>query len=199
MPARTEIQLELIDAVGSKTQHTGDVFAFRLAQPIAVDGAVVVPAGATGEGEVIDAAPAGMGGRAGKLVLAARYLTVGGVRLPLQSFKVGSGAGKAYANESLVAGEVVGALVPGGAFVSLLITGGNVVYPAGLLATAKLATAVTLPPVPPAPAQATPAQATPAQATPAQATPAPITAASTPSAPPPPAANPTSTSTGSPS
>jgi len=148
IPARTEIELQLTEPVSSKTQRPGDTFGFRLAQPILVDGQVVIPAGAVGRGEVIDAAPPGFGGRAGKLVLAARYLMSGDTRLPLQSFNIGTGSGKSYANTALIVGEAVGVA-------GLLVTGGNIVYPADAPATAKLAAAVTIsPPVPPATALA---------------------------------------------
>jgi hypothetical protein len=134
------VTLALVDELSSKTQKAGDRFRIRLAAPIAVDGQIAVAAGAEGVGEVIDAAPGGMGGRGGKLVLAARYLETGAVRLPLQSFKIGVGSGKDYSTASLVTSEFVGPL-------ALAVHGGNVVWPAGSPATAKISTAVTLPAV----------------------------------------------------
>ena len=121
----------------------GDHFGLRLAEPIVIDGATLVAAGATGEGEVIDAKPGGIGGRPGRLVLAARYLDSGGVHMKLQSLKLGGG-GKdrsATAVGVVIAVGVLGALVQGG----------GVDYPAGTLASAKIASDVSLSP-PSAPA-----------------------------------------------
>jgi hypothetical protein len=134
------IELKLVERVSSKIQKTGDTFAFQLAEPIVVDGKVVALAGVSGGGEVIDAAPPGYGGRAAKLVLAARYLMVGDTRVPLQSLKIGTGSGRDYTAASWVASQAIGV---GG----LLVTGGNVDYPVGTLATAKIAVDITLTPV----------------------------------------------------
>ena len=136
--AGTVVALALVDDLSSKTQKPGDRFRLRLAAPITVDGHTVVAAGAAGVGEVIDAAPGGMGGRGGKLVLAARYLESNGQRLPLQSFKVGVGGGKDYSTESLITSEVVGPF-------ALAVHGGNVDWPAGTPATAKLSADVMAP------------------------------------------------------
>ena len=146
IPAGTAVALVLVDPLSSKTQKAGATFHIRLDQPITVDGQVAVAAGAEGVGEVIDAAPGGMGGRGGKLVLAARYLESGGVRLPLQSFKIGVGGGADRSNASLIVSEVVGPF-------GLAVHGGNVDWPAGTAATAKLSAAVTVAPAAgPAPA-----------------------------------------------
>jgi len=135
----TMVNLTLIDPLSSKTTKAGETFRVRLAEPIMIAGRVVVASGVEGVGEVIDAAPGGMGGRGGKLVLAARYLESAGVRLPLQSFKIGVGGGKDYSTESLIVGEVVGPF-------GLAVHGGNIDWPAGSTATAKLSAAVTVSP-----------------------------------------------------
>lgn len=130
--------LELVDPLSSKTQKPGDTFAIRLAEPVVVGDKVVLAAGDTGRGEVIDASPAGMGGRGGKLVLAARYIDQDGVRIRLMAFKLG-GAGDSHAVSSLIVSEAVG-------YIGLVVQGDQIDLPAGTRATAKLAAPVDLPP-----------------------------------------------------
>ena len=89
MAAGTVVAVELSAPVSSRKQKRGDRFPLRLAEPIIVDGATVVPAGAAGYGEVVDAASAGVGGRPAKLVLAARYVEYDGMRLALHGFSDG--------------------------------------------------------------------------------------------------------------
>ena len=137
--AGTVVEIELTQAVSSKVQKQGSPFGLRLAEPLSMNGKVLMPAGAAGSGEVIDAAPSGMGGRSGKLVLAARYVDSGGVRLSLRGFKLG-GSGKNRLTETLVVEEAVG-------IVGILIQGGDLVYPEGTRAFAKVAADIDLPPV----------------------------------------------------
>lgn len=143
IPAGTLLVVELTEPLGSSSSKAGDHFGLRLAEPIEIGGSVVVPAGVMGQGEVIDAKPAGIGGRPGRLVLAARYLESGGLRLNLQSFKLGGGGRD---NSSLAVGATIAV-----GLVGVLVPGGGVEYPAGTRATAKIASDVTAPPsTPPA-------------------------------------------------
>jgi len=91
IPAGTPVVLELLDELSSRTAMRGDHFAMRLVEPITVDGRVLAPAGARGTGEVVDAAKAGMGGRPGELTVAARYLAVGDLQIPLRGLKLDPG------------------------------------------------------------------------------------------------------------
>src|SRR5271169_6028957 len=59
IPARTVVAVNLQQAVGSKSSQAGDSFAATLAQPIVVDGNVVVPKGANAYGTVTEAHAAG--------------------------------------------------------------------------------------------------------------------------------------------
>ncbi len=139
------VELELAQEVSTKTVKPGDHFALSLASPIVVDGKVVAPAGARGEGEVIDASGGGFGGKPAKLVLAARYVEFDGHRLALHAFKL-SGAGR---NNSDVA--MAASFVPYAGLLAIAIPGGGVGYPAGTRASAKVAAEVILPPRPEAP------------------------------------------------
>jgi hypothetical protein len=141
--AGTVVEVELSAAVSSKTQKTGDSFAFRLAAPLVADRMIVLPKGTQGVGEVVDSSPPGMGGKPAKLVLAARYLQRHGLRVPLQGLRLAA-AGK----NNTTAAEAVGlagiALGPVG-FAGLAISGGQVVFPAGTEAVAKVSSDVSLP------------------------------------------------------
>ena len=140
IPALTQISVEIVSEVGSKVSKTGDIFAIRLAAPILVGGKQLVPAGATGSGEVIHAKRAGGMGAAGELVLAARYLQVDGRRLPLRSLRLPT---KGVSNINTVntlalAGGAVG-------LVGFFISGGQIVIPSGTIAEAKVAADFAVP------------------------------------------------------
>jgi hypothetical protein len=142
VPAGTIVTLELTEALSAAHAHSGDHFGLRLAEPIVIDDAIVVPAGLVGQGEVIDAKPANIGGRPGRLILAARYLERGDLRLNLQSFKIAGAGGRDNS------GLAVGASIAVG-LVGVLVPGGGVEYPSGARATAKIISDITVPPGPP--------------------------------------------------
>ncbi len=133
LAAATPVVIELAEDVSSKRYKRGDTFAIRLGQTIVVDGHTLIPAGVIGRGEVVDAAPGGLAGRPGKLILAARFIDYNGLRVPLRGFKLAAG------------GRDNGALVlalsdlPDVGILSLAISGGNIDYPAGTWAIAKIA------------------------------------------------------------
>ena len=154
------VVVELTNEVSSRTVKPGDTFALVLALPLIADGKVLAPAGATGGGEVVDSAHAGLMGNPGKLVLAARYIDYGGVRIPLRAFKLGGGG----ANNLGVAFGVALVVSP---VLSAIIPGSDIVYAPGTRAVAKVAADLTLSPM----ADQTALPATPA----APATPAPVT------------------------
>jgi len=137
LPADTMVRIALVDDVNSKDRTRGDKFAIRLAKPIIVDGKMVAPAGAVGMGEVVYAERGGGGGSPGKLVLAARYIDVAGVRLRLKAFQLAAG-GESDFREMQVAAEFIGPAV-------MFINGHNVEYPSDTRATAKIAEDVVLP------------------------------------------------------
>ncbi|HEV2366184.1 MAG TPA: hypothetical protein VGS12_18550 [Caulobacteraceae bacterium] len=155
--AGTMVTVELAEPVGTKTDHRGDHFFLRLAEPVVVDGRTMIAAGAYGAGEVIDAAPGGAFGRPAKLVLAARYIDVDGVRVRLDALRLG-GEGRDHATTAVVASAV-----PYAGVLAILIPGGNVEYPAGTRASARIADDVVLPPdtPPPSPPATPPAPTTP--------------------------------------
>ena len=102
-------------------------------------------AGAQGVGEVVESTKAGIGGKAGRLILAADYITDRGVRVRLQSLQM-SVVGENKTMTANVAGLGGLAFAPLG-LVGLAVRGGEVELPAGAIAQAKLANDVFLPSV----------------------------------------------------
>lgn len=167
LPAGAEVQVELLDRLSSRTSHIGDTFNLRLRRPIIIDGRELVPAGATGGGEVIDAVPSGFGGRQGRLIVSARYLDLNGQRVRIRGMQL-TAFGEDRANEALAV-----SMIPYLGIASLFMTGGNIELPPGAHGTARIAAETDLPLTAPA-ATAEPVAATPEE------TAAPATAPSTP-------------------
>jgi hypothetical protein len=161
IPAGTPVEIELTQLVSSKAAKPGDHFSLKLARNLVYNGVIVMANGAQGQGEVVDAAPAGLAGRPGKLILAARWVELASVHLPLHSFKLsGSGRDDSKTAIALLALPYAGILAVG-------IHGGNIDYPAGTRALAKVAvdtfiaaspTSVSPPTTPNPPTPALPAQ-----------------------------------------
>ena len=147
--AGTTVQVELADPLSTKTQKSGDAFALRLAAPLVVNGRMLLRAGTPGVGEVVQSTRPGLGGKSAKLVLAARYLTTTRGRLPLRGLQLAA-SGRDNAAPAGLIGLTGMAFAPMG-FVALAIKGGNVVFPAGVVANARLATSFSLPSLGPAP------------------------------------------------
>lgn len=137
--AGSVVNIQLLTEVSTKTVHPGDHFAIKLSAALVVDGQVVIPAGVEGEGEVVDAARPGMAGKPAKLVLAARFLDLNGRRVALRAFKLSS-AGK----DNSTSADVL-SFTPYVGILALAVTGGDVVYPAGVGADAKIAQDIDLP------------------------------------------------------
>jgi len=128
LPSLTPVALVMDAGISSATNKPGDRFPFHVAEDVKQGDLVLIPAGSVGEGEVVDAAKSKFGGRAGKLILAARFVTVDGKPVQLRSFTPGSG--KDHAN----AAYALGGTVSGWA---IFIHGGEVVIPAGTAVAAK--------------------------------------------------------------
>jgi hypothetical protein len=94
IPAGTVVQLQTAELISSNSVKTGNSFSLQLAEAITISGRVIVPALTVGNGEIIDAARGGYGGKPGKLVLAARAIEYHGIRIPIHGFHLtGSGPG----------------------------------------------------------------------------------------------------------
>jgi hypothetical protein len=141
----TPVDIEIAETISSKVIKRGDKFALRLAYPIMLDGKVVVPAGVTGVGQVVDVAPSGALGRPAKLLLAARYLDFSGRQIPLRTLQLGRG-GTDNSDAVMAAG-----FVPYVGLLAMFMHGGEIEIPVGWRAQAKLAADLDAPaPAPPA-------------------------------------------------
>ena len=140
VPAGTVVFVEINETVGSKVFKRGDKFNLRLAAPILLEGRVVVPAGVTGVGQVIDAAPSGALGKPAKLLVAARYLDLNGAQIPLRSLQLGR-AGVDNTNAIMAA-----SFVPYVGLLAMFMHGGEIDIPTGTLGQAKLAVDLDVPP-----------------------------------------------------
>ena len=147
VPARTPVEIELLDTINSKANHSGESFAFRLAAPLTIDGRVLVPAGTTGVGEVVHAERARFGGRAGELILAARYLDFNGTRIALRTLRVGAQHGRDSSATINNVNLALAATVPALSLVAFMIAGGEVNVPAGTRASAQIAAEIQLAPI----------------------------------------------------
>ena len=153
----SQVELELAEPVGSERHKNGDRFQLRLAAPLMLDGAVIVPAGTPGVGEVIHAQASRGGGKPGELLLAARFLQLPDGPLALRAMKLAA-RGQDKAGAALATSFVAGPF-------AMFVHGREIEVPAGTRALAKLAQdldparAMHTPPVPVgalAPAQETP-------------------------------------------
>ena len=136
LSALTPVLIQFDEPVSSEKNRNGDRFRFHVAADVRVGDVVVIPMGTPGMGEVIHAAKAGMAGKAGELIVASRYVTVGYRNVRLRSFA--SGAGKQFTDVANWTGILVG--LP-----SLMIQGGKMTMPQHMLATVRTADTVTLP------------------------------------------------------
>lgn len=154
LPKGTPIVIAIDKELGSKISQTGETFPIRLAQPVAIDGVEVLPAGITGEGQVVHAKKAGLAGAAGELVLAARWLDLDGRRIELRSFRffeageVTLSKGQDNTGVSNVTTAIAGPI-------GFFIGGGNTNVPPGTVASAKIRNDESF-----APAEAAPEPAT---------------------------------------
>lgn len=67
VPGGTDIKVALTDKISSATANVGDTFAVTAIDDVSVNGWVVIPKGAAGQGEVMSVERAGSHGHAGNL------------------------------------------------------------------------------------------------------------------------------------
>jgi hypothetical protein len=129
IPLGERVLVEIVDPISSNTATLGQLVALRTVQPISAGGAVVIPAGTPGVGEVIDVRRKALGGVPGLLVVASRHLDLNGQQVRLEGMIVGaSGQGFDVGTASAFMGA-------GAAF----IPGRDFEVPAGSRATARIA------------------------------------------------------------
>ena len=145
LPAKTPLILAFADEVSSKTAVKNGEIRFKLAEDLRIGDAVVIPKDTPAMGEVVHVQKSGFGGRGGELILAARYITYQDQRIALRSLKplAGPYAGKNNSDAALAV-----SMIPYAGLVSLFITGGEIVIPAGTHALALITADTPIPAVP---------------------------------------------------
>jgi hypothetical protein len=120
VPAGTVITVKLSQAVGSKISSSGDTFTATVAEPVSVEGKVVIPEGSDATGTVVEAVPRGRFKGAAKLQLVLDSVSVGGNNYKLETASVTrsmKGKGKrtaGFIGGGAAAGAIIGALAGGG-------------------------------------------------------------------------------------
>lgn len=147
IPAGTLIALRIDQQLSSQTAKRGDTFPITLMNDLWWQDRVVLPAGTKGIGEVIHAAGKGFGGRAGELIVTARYLDHEGRRIRLSHFKLGMAG-----TDNAAAAVFASAAVP---VAGLFVTGTSAAIGLGQLGQARLAEDVPVAEGPIAPPAAT--------------------------------------------
>jgi len=140
----TPVEFEILATLNSKASRSGQTFPIRLTRPITVGDQIIVPAGAPGMGEVIQAAKSGMAGTAGELVITVRYVEYAGVRIPLRRCQLG-GIGVDRSKEASSIAVAASASVPVVGIAALFISGGEKTIPTGTRGNALVAADTELP------------------------------------------------------
>jgi hypothetical protein len=139
VPALTPVIIRIDEEISSQKHKPGYRFPIIVAEDVRIGDAIVIPAGSRGEGEVIHAAKPGAGGKAGELILAARFVRVGDHEIRLRSFALGA-TGKDRSETALGTSFVAGPF-------AMFVRGGAVVVLRDTPGTAKTALEFRLPAV----------------------------------------------------
>lgn len=134
LPANTLLELEMTDSVSSALNHPGDVFGLRLSEPLRWGPTELLPAGTPVRGQVVHAAQSKGGGKAGELILAARYAQTDQGRLKLRA-NFGA-SGNDNTKGALAASLVIGVF-------AMAVHGSERVLAPGTRLSARLAEPVT--------------------------------------------------------
>ena len=89
--------------------------------------------------EVVQASKAGLMGKAGELTFAARYVEIGGKRIPLKRFGFGRAQGKDPSGTLLALNVAAAVAMPIASVALIFVSGGNVDVKPGALAHAVVA------------------------------------------------------------
>ncbi len=159
IPAGTLVQVELTEALSSRTSQQEQTFGLRLADPVIINGNEVVAIGAIGGGEVIDAHASAFGGRQGRLIISGRFVEINGQRARIRGMQI-TAAGEDRGNTALVV-----SMIPYAGVAGIFVQGGEVDIPVGARGTARLAEDIEIPIAAIAEPAAAPAEMTPVMAT----------------------------------
>lgn len=119
----TTVHLQLSEDIASNTYKRGDRFKLRVVEPVIIHGTEVIHRDAYAEGQVVDARKPGISGAPGVLILTARFVQAGNIKVKLRSYSGGTG------KDRLAAANAVGVTI---GFPAMFIKGRNVVVPTGM-------------------------------------------------------------------
>jgi len=143
LPAGTELQVMLAEAVGSASSKPGERFQSTLHAPVVVDNKVVLPKGTTFSGKVVRAAPSGRLKTPAQLALTLDTLDWQGQSYPVSTSTVSRSA-RSHKKRNLAligggsgAGALIGGLAGGGAGALIGAGAGAAAGTAGAYATGK--------------------------------------------------------------
>lgn len=139
IPAGTVVQVELTEALSSRSSQQEQTFGMRLAEPITIDGREIVPAGAIAGGEVIDAHASAFGGRQGRLIISGRFVEINGQRARIRGMQI-TAAGEDRGNTALAV-----SMIPYAGIAGIFVQGGEVDIPVGARGTARIAEDIEVP------------------------------------------------------
>lgn len=120
IPSGKSLTVRLGDPLSSKTSSAGDSFSATLAEPVAVDGNVIIPAGARATGTVVDAKPLGRFKGGASLEVRLTSITINGAPRTIQTAAVSrteKGKGKrtaVLAGGGGALGAIIGGIAGGG-------------------------------------------------------------------------------------
>lgn len=146
VPALTPVIIRIDEEISSQKHKSGHRFPISVTEDVRIGDSIVIPAGSRGEGEVIHAAKPGAGGKAGELILAARFVRVGDNEIRLRSFALGA-QGRDRSGAALGTSFVAGPF-------AMFVRGGAVVVLRETTGTAKTALEFRLPAVSATPPEA---------------------------------------------
>jgi hypothetical protein len=150
LPAGSIIQIRTTDFLSSDGNHKGDAFIATLAQPIVINGWVVMRRGQTITGQVTDAVRAGRVKGVSRLQLDLSQLTlVDGQLIPIQTQLLNASAGTSNGRDAAAiglttgTGAAIGAAAAGGPGAAIGAGAGFVASVAGVLLTRGKPTVIT--------------------------------------------------------
>jgi hypothetical protein len=120
IPSGTVLTVRLAQAVGSKASQTGERFQASLAEPVAVNGKTVIPAGASAAGSVTEAHAAGRFKGGATLNIVLDSVTIKGTPYHIQTMAMSqTSKGKGKRTAGMIgggagAGALIGGLAGGG-------------------------------------------------------------------------------------
>jgi hypothetical protein len=134
VPDDTEVDLKLAETISSARAMEGQRIRFTVAKDVAIDGYVVIQAGALAIGTVTKASPKKWAGRSGKLEMSLQNVAaIDGTKIDLAGTRGGSGDSHVG---RMVTGIVITSIFTlGGSSLFLLMHGKDLVIPEGSGAT----------------------------------------------------------------